>query len=99
MDDKEALTILLRHALDAPEGRLRLSTADELIITELERNRFNTERAVEIYTFAIDNIVWAWVKKNDLGRLPYRSYSQSGLGKQKAVVSPNGSRSSSIRRS
>jgi hypothetical protein len=85
MDDEDAITILIKHAVDTPEGRLRLSTAEEFLISALERHCFNTERAVEIYTFAIDNIVWDWVKKNNLGRLPYRAYSQSGLGKWKAA--------------
>jgi hypothetical protein len=85
MDDEEANTILIKHALNTPEGRLRLTTAEEFLIGELERHRFNTERAIEIYTFAIDNTVWAWTKKMKLGRLLYRSYSQSGLGKKYAV--------------
>jgi hypothetical protein len=85
MDDEEAITILIKHAVDTPEGRLRLTTAEEFLIRELERNRFNTERAIEIYTVAIDDSVWAWVKKMNLGKLLHRAYSQSGLGKQYAV--------------
>jgi hypothetical protein len=55
MDDEEAITSLVTHAIASPEGRLRLATAEEFIIGELERNRFNTERAVEVYRFAIDH--------------------------------------------
>jgi hypothetical protein len=40
--------ILIKQAVDTPEGRFRLATAEEFLISELERNRFNTERAIEI---------------------------------------------------
>ena len=85
MDNEEAIAILIRHAVDTPEGRLRLATAEEFLIGKLERHRFNTERAIEIFMFAIDDSVCAWVKKMNLGRLVYRAYSQSGLKKQYAV--------------
>jgi hypothetical protein len=86
MDDEEAITILIKRSVDIPEGRLRLATAEEFLIGELERHRFNTERAIEIYTFAVDNVVWASVKKMHVGKLLYRTNSQSGLGKQYAVA-------------
>ena len=68
-----------------PEGQRRLAYAEEFLIGELERNRFNTERAIEIYTFAIDNSVWAWVKDVTLGKLIYKDYLRSGLGKRFAT--------------
>jgi hypothetical protein len=85
MDDEEAITILIKHAVDTPEGRLRLTTAEEFLISELERHCFNTERAIELYTFAIDNSVWAWVKKMDVGKLLHRTYARSGLGRRHAI--------------
>jgi hypothetical protein len=86
MDNEEVVSILIKHALDAPEGSLRLATVEEFLIGELERHRFNTERAIEMYAYAIDYSVRAWwVRRMNLGRLPYRTYSQSGLGKQYAV--------------
>jgi hypothetical protein len=57
MDDEEAITTIIANAIAAPEGHLRLAKAEEFIIGEVERNRFNTERAVEIYTVAVDNSV------------------------------------------
>ena len=81
MDDEEAITTIIANAIAAPEGHLRLANAEGLIIGEVERNRFNTERAVEIYTVAIDNSVWAWTKGMTLGKLMYRDYRRSGLGK------------------
>src|SRR5882724_8551174 len=85
MDDEEAITTLIKQSVDTPEGRFRLATAEEFLISELERNRFNTERAIEIYTFAIDNSVWARVKKMNLGKVLHRIYSRSGFGKRYAV--------------
>ncbi len=78
MDDEEAITIIA-NAIAAPEGHLRLANAEEFIIGEVDRNRFNTERAVEIYTVAVDNSVWAWTKGMTLRKLMYRDYQRSGL--------------------
>jgi hypothetical protein len=85
MDEQEAITFLIKSAVAAPDGHLRLANAEEFIIGELERNRFNTERAIEVYTFAIDNSVWARVKEKDFGRLLFREYLRSGLGKKTAI--------------
>jgi hypothetical protein len=80
---EEAVTTVIKHAVAAPPGRLRLANAEEFLIGELERNRFNTERAIEVYMIAIDNSVWAWVK--DLGKLTYREYRRAGLGRKYAI--------------
>jgi hypothetical protein len=85
MDEEEAVTTVIKNAVAAPEGHRRLATAEEFLIGELERNRFNTERAIEIYTFAIDNSVWAWVKDMTLGKFIYKDYLRSGLGKRFAI--------------
>ena len=83
--DEEAITAIITNAIAAPEGHLRLANAEEFIIGEVERNRFNTERTVEIYTVAINNSVWAWTKGMTLGKLMYRDYQRSGLGKKFAI--------------
>ena len=85
MDEEEAVTTVIKNAVAAPEGHRRLAYAEKLLIGKLERNRFNTERAIEIYTFAIDNSVWAWVKDMTLGRSIYEDYLRSGLGKRSAI--------------
>jgi hypothetical protein len=85
MHDEDAIAVIINHALAAPEGHLRLTNAEELLIGELERNRFNTERAIEVYTFAIDNSVWAWVKDMPLRKLMYREYHRVGLGRKFAI--------------
>lgn len=85
MDDGEAVAAIIRLATSAPEGRLQLANAEEFLIGELEHNRFNTERAIEIYTFAVDRSVLAWVKEMPLGKLMFRTYWRTGLGKQYAI--------------
>jgi hypothetical protein len=85
MDAEEAVANVIKQALDAPQGRLRLANAEEYLIGQLERNRFNTERAIEVYTIAIDNSVWAWVKDMGLGKLIYREHRQAGLGRRYAI--------------
>jgi len=49
------------------------------MIEHCERNRFNTERAIQVYAVAIDNIVGAWMKHSQFKRTFYREYRQSGL--------------------
>jgi hypothetical protein len=44
------------------------------------RGRFNTERAIEVMTMAVDNAVWADVNGRENGRGLYREYKASGLG-------------------
>jgi hypothetical protein len=80
-----AITILITHVVASQEGRLRLATAEEYLIGELECNRFNTERAVEVYRFAIGDSVWACLKDSRVRRLMFKDYLRSGLGKQFAT--------------
>ena len=81
MEKEKVLTALITQALASPEGHLRLATAEEFIIGELERNRFNTERAVEVYSVAISDSMWAEVKDMPSGSLIYRDFLLSGLKK------------------
>jgi len=85
MEKEEVLTALITQALASPEGHLRLATAEEFIIGELERNRFNTERAVEVYSVAISDSMWAEVKDMPSGSLIYRDFLLSGLKKKLAT--------------
>ena len=81
MEKEKVLTALITQALASPEGHLRLATAEEFIIGELERNRFNTERAVEVYSSAISDSMWAEVKDMPSGSLIYRDFLLTGLKK------------------
>ena len=85
MNDEEAMSIVVDRALETADGRLNLANAEEFIIGELEQNRFNTERAIEVYKIAIDNSVWAWLKGATTRRLTYAEYRRVGLGKTYAI--------------
>jgi hypothetical protein len=85
MNNKEAMSIVVGRALETADGRLNLADAEEFIIGELEQNRFNTERAIEVYKVAIDHSVWAWLKDQTTGRLTYAEYRRVGLGKTYAI--------------
>ena len=85
MNAQEAISVVVDRALDTADGRLNLANAEEFIIGELEQNRFNTERAIEVYKIAIDNSVWAWLKDQTTGRLTYAEYRRVGLGKTYAI--------------
>jgi hypothetical protein len=85
MGEEDPITLLIKLAVGAPDGHLRLANAQEFIMGELERNRFNTERAIEVYTVAIDNSVWAFVKDMPLQKLMFSEYLRSGLGKKHAI--------------
>jgi hypothetical protein len=85
MGDDAPIVLLITQALAAPKGYLRLENAEELIFRDLDRSRFNTERAVELYTTAISKSVRAWVKERELGRSVFKEYRRSGLGRKFAV--------------
>jgi hypothetical protein len=55
---EEVITVVIKTAVTEPQGHLRLANAEGYILDDVERNRFNTERAIELYTIAIDNSVW-----------------------------------------
>ncbi len=46
MDDQEAVTLLIKQAIAAPDGKLRLAIVEGYLVGELKRNRFNMERAI-----------------------------------------------------
>lgn len=67
-------------ALMMPDGEHQLNSARDYIARMAGRGRFNTERAVEVMTMAIDNAVWADVNHRENGRVIYQDYKASGLG-------------------
>ena len=85
MNDTSVLAPIIAQAVATPESRSRLASAEDFLLGELERQRFNTERAIEVYKIAIDNSVWAWMKGLTSGGLMYRAYQQSGMGKKLAT--------------
>jgi hypothetical protein len=85
MDEQEATASLIRQAIAAPKGQAQLANAVKYLVAELERNRFNTERAIEIYAAALDSSVRTWVKGRLLGREMLKTYQRSGQKKQFAI--------------
>jgi hypothetical protein len=71
------IAFLLRKALETSQGHLRVATATEYLIGQLERNRFNSERAREVYGMAIDNVFWHSLKGAADRRQVYADYLQS----------------------
>ncbi len=71
---------IVKIALESENGRFRLAEAEELLIDGLERGSFNSERAVELFSFAINNAVWEHVKNLPRHRKTYQDYKISGEG-------------------
>jgi hypothetical protein len=63
---------IIGMALMLPDGQHQLDFARHYIARMVARGRFNTERAIEVMTMAVDNAVWADVsrQKKRAGRLP-----------------------------
>ncbi|MGH6995409.1 MAG: hypothetical protein ACREES_06910 [Stellaceae bacterium] len=81
--DKEALDAIegvISNALSTPEGSAKIVHACNYLEHEMTRHHFNTERAFEVFSIAVDNAVWANVKDRDV----YAIYKQSRLGPQMA---------------
>jgi hypothetical protein len=76
---QEKITTIVERALASTEGRQRLAVAEALMVEDCQRNRFNTERAIQVYTVAIDNIVATWMKPSQFKRTFYREYRRSGI--------------------
>src|SRR5215510_212726 len=71
-------------ALMTEQGERRLAHAKDYLARQLTARRFNTERAIEVFTYAIDNAVWSDTKGQKDGRGIYADYKQSGLGPEVA---------------
>jgi hypothetical protein len=78
--DDEVIDTILRKAAAAPDEQPRLANVEELVTGQVKRNRFNTQRAVEMYKIAIDDCVWDGLKNLPSGRLLYRAYQRSERG-------------------
>lgn len=84
MDNIDAIAMIVDGAVDAPNGKVLCTQADAHLVGELARNQFNTERAVEVFTIAVDNAVWAHLQDLPLRRQIYADYKISGRGHEKA---------------
>jgi hypothetical protein len=73
-------------AVDDAEHSERVAYAWQFLRQELARQRFNTERATEVLTIAVDNAVWADLNylREDVRRKSYAAYKARNLGPKKA---------------
>lgn len=79
---------LIRGSLDTFGGSLAIFGGSRIIydardylIGEIGKQRFNSERAIEVFTIAVDNCVWEMLKGTPTARTRYQDYKTSGLGK------------------
>ena len=86
-DDKplDPVLLMVDSALAAPRGREIVADATSHLWDLAGTNRFNSERAKEVFTIAIDNAVWAYLKNMPIRSFMYRDYKASGLGPQHAL--------------
>lgn len=87
IDEKTAsyLNEMLLSAIKAPDGHLAIANATSHLWDLAETNRFNSERAKEVFAIAIDNAMWSYLKSTPCGSLMYRDYKASCLGPQHAL--------------
>jgi len=80
INQTEALNTVVEHALASLEGVDQIDQAWNYLMSQLECSRFNSKRALEVYSIAVNNAVWAYVNKMVAGRMIYRDYKASGIG-------------------
>ena len=76
---------LVDRALASPVGAQCLEKVERRLLETLEQGRFNTQNAVDLYTFGIDDAVWANLEDNTLRRIIYRNYVLSREGSTRAA--------------
>jgi hypothetical protein len=75
---------LIRLALQSPTTYEARVNADSYLIGHLERNRFNSTRAQEVYTVVLDNAVWGICKCVPNSRQLYLDYLKSDIRHKRA---------------
>ncbi|MGF6637270.1 hypothetical protein [Paraburkholderia sp. MM6662-R1] len=85
MTNEEALTMLIDGALAAIDGKQKIDRAVEFLQRQLATERFNTDRAVEVFKVAVDNAVWDVIRNLPARAAMRRDYIKSGLGKAYAL--------------
>jgi hypothetical protein len=81
----ESTFSLVDRALASPAGAQCLEMVERRLQETLEQGRFNAQSAVDLYTFGIDDAVWADLEGNDLRRIIYRNYVLSREGSTRAA--------------
>ncbi len=76
-ETREAFTSMAQMAVQEREGKILMELARSLLFDELERKRFNTSRATEVFGMAIEKAIWK--KFGSVGALTTRSIRGSGI--------------------
>lgn len=74
---EEDAPTLIDRALGESFGQTCLANARERVLNDLQRNRFRSVRAVEIYVSSIDDAVWVYLGESPLRRIVYRNHLRS----------------------
>src|SRR5208337_1206609 len=92
MIDDQTLSVfdeMLRSSLETPHGREAIADARIYLWDLVETNRFNSERAKEVFTIAIDKLMWSCLKGTPISVQMYQDYKASCLGSKYAVQLTN----------
>ncbi len=77
---KKEFDALVLGALDAPAGQAYIVRAEHYLLDQLRRSRFNSERAAEVFTMAVNYAVMARLKEHLLEKAVLRDYLKSKRG-------------------
>jgi hypothetical protein len=56
--------LMLNMILDTPEGKKELERVNQMLNEDIQRSKFNRERAQQVFLFMIDNCVHSYFKKS-----------------------------------
>jgi hypothetical protein len=83
-ETREALEQLLTQAIESPSGWQRLHEARTAIVASVMKTEFNTERAVRVFSMAIEKAVWD--KFGSIGAITTRSIRDAGVVEARAML-------------
>jgi hypothetical protein len=81
MGDGETIQVIVEKAVEGFEGAKLIGKASGFLQSEIAAQRFNSERALEVFLIATDNAVWSFVKDMPMASKVYHDYKSSGLGR------------------
>jgi hypothetical protein len=74
---REAFVQMVQVALQEPDGALLIERAKSFLFDELDKQRFNSSRATEVFRIAIEKAIWK--KFGSVGALTTRSIKGTGV--------------------
>jgi hypothetical protein len=70
---------MIEEAIQSPAGQLRVIGTREYLISSVVAQKFNRERATEVFAMEVDNLVWIFLRDVPHRRAIYRDYRASRL--------------------